>query len=184
MCLKHNQPIYPSHWKKGRRTGGCSKCKSDYEKSRSKAVIVPSPEKRLCVKHNRPIMPSQWRRGHKRTGCSKCRRERMRSPATKSRRELKWQKQFIFCIRHPNRRCNRSTYVMNGMRRCGSCIVRSLNGHHKPAYERVLRKNRYNKSAERRKRNGLQRNTLRGLELFGRISGFPVKSLGLVQGTL
>lgn len=100
-------------------------------------------------------------------------------------RKKKWDSEFIPCIKHEDRKCARSWYIRIGARKCGSCAVRHPDGSLRASFRRhkakTQRKMGYNKSAERRKRNGLQHNrTLRGLELFGRISGFPVKSLGLV----
>jgi hypothetical protein len=102
---------------------------------------IPPPEQRLCKKHGKPIMPNQWRSRHYITGCAKCVTERIRSPKARKRRKEKWEKNFISCARHPERRCNKSRYIRDGVRRCGSCSVAKSDGTKRPAYQRHMDKN-------------------------------------------
>lgn len=78
----------------------------------------------ICPKHNRPIKPSRAKAGRK-TGCSKCYNEWRSLPQAKVKRAVKWEKFFISCAYHPNRRSNKSCYVCSGLRRCTSCNKRS-----------------------------------------------------------
>lgn len=43
-------------------------------------------------------------------------------------RAKKWDSEFIPCNKHPNRRCNRSTYVTRENMRCGSCKNSAISG--------------------------------------------------------
>jgi hypothetical protein len=135
----------------------------------SAQMDIPPPEHRLCVKHNKPITPSYWRIRCRTTGCSVCVRERQRSPEARKRREKKWQTEFIGCVKHPERRCNRSVYVSTSNRRCCSCHSRLSDGIHKPGHKRRQRKNAYKKIV--RGRTHYYSNGMRGVELFNRSTG-------------
>jgi hypothetical protein len=140
---------------------------------------VPPPEQRLCERHNKPICPSEWLRGKRTTQCASCINGRTRSPRARKRRALRWDSEDIKCINHPERRCNRCSYVIDGHRFCGSCGNRSSNGSFNPAEIRRRNKKAYKKSIERRKKF---RGNLRGIELFNRSIGYNlVGANGAIQ---
>lgn len=89
-------------------------------------IEIPPPEKRLCPKHNKPIFPSAWKRGERKQSCAECKREWARK--TRPRRKKRWEENFIVCSKHPNRRCNKARYVMDGHKMCASCIDRTSSG--------------------------------------------------------
>jgi hypothetical protein len=97
---------------------------------------MPPPEKRLCAKHGKPICPSMWRNRSRTTGCAKCMDMHKRSPEARERRRVKWNKEYITCARHPNDRCQQSTYVNTGQRRCSYCSHHYADGSRKPGYAR------------------------------------------------
>ena len=107
-------------------------------------VPLPAPEQRLCQKigkdgkpHNRPIIPSSWLRGCRTTCCSKCSNEHHRLPEFKKRREEHWEKEFIACVNHPNRKCQKSQYkTTNGQRLCSFCLRRRKDGSLTPCKQR------------------------------------------------
>jgi hypothetical protein len=110
----------------------------------AKQIIIPPPEQRLCRKHGKPIMPSQWKKRNRTTGCSSCGNGHLRSPESRNRRQIKWENIFISCIKHDDRRCNKSCYVSNGRRKCNSCRHRRADGTRTPHSEK-------NQSAETRR---------------------------------
>ena len=55
-----------------------------------------------------------------------------------------WDRTWIPCDRHPERRCNRSLYAARGTRRCGSCKNRRVDGTRIPSHIR------YDSSEQRR----------------------------------
>jgi len=66
---------------------------------------------------------------------------------TKTERGEKWDKEFISCKHHPDRRCSRSDYIRRS-RRCGTCkTYKKLNGEYRPA------KIRWDSSEQRRWRD-------------------------------
>jgi hypothetical protein len=107
---------------------------------------IPPPKQRLCPKHGKPIRPSAWARGYRKSGCAKCSSEYSHSPEAQKRRAAKFdaalknyrkgEGNFIPCIKHPDRICNRSYYVLSGGRRCGSCRNRRIDGSKRAAYMR------------------------------------------------
>jgi hypothetical protein len=98
----------------------------------------------------------------------------MKSPASKARRAERWDKGDIRCISHPNRTCNRSLYVPDGDRKCCSCSHRRADGTLRmtPADVRHQREKSYNKGLKKRLHSLGNGNTLRGLKLFKRVTGF------------
>jgi len=149
------------------------------EDSLRTASKVPPPEQRLCRKHNRPILPSRWLNRSRTSGCARCVNERIKSPAARKRRKIKWGSRMIFCINHPDRRCSRSNYVSTGHRYCGSCNVRKSNGEHRSSHVRSVNKHNYKMSLGRRKR--LVGN-LRGIDLFNRSIGQNlISATGAIQ---
>jgi len=54
----------------------------------------------------------------------------------KAGRAERWSTSFIACIRHPERRCNRSGYVRKGNRKCSTCGSLDSTGRRKPSYLR------------------------------------------------
>jgi hypothetical protein len=149
------------------------KSKLDYDVAyfQKTGVKIPPPEKRLCRKHGRPITPSHWIRGHKTSDCAKCTNTRIRSSETKLRRTRRWEKDFISCVLHLERRCNKSAYVGWGRRRCGSCDGRSFFGRKKPSKIRWLNRAGYAKAMQRRSR---LYGRLRGIALFERSTGLKL----------
>src|SRR6266478_1204022 len=103
-----------------------------------------------CLKHlDKFVCPSRQKVG-RHTGCTTCKYELRISTQAKEKRANKWGKQFIACALHSERRCNRSTYIGNGKRRCGSCKSRSANGILKSSHKkRVLRAARKRRHEER-----------------------------------
>lgn len=147
-------------------------------------IEIPPPEKRLCkrigkdgVPHMRPIQPSSWRRGCRAFGCAKCDSESRCSPQAKKLRAKKWDKQFIACIRHPERLCHKSLYVHNGHRRCESCCHHLVDGNFTSAFRRSFSKRSLKKSLDLRTRFLIGR--MRGLLLFERETGMNLETLGL-----
>lgn len=96
--------------------------------SKMDSVLVPPPEERLCVKHGRPITVKDWLKGCRTSECALCKNIRHRCPQTRSRRAQRWDNGFVSCIIHLDRRCNRSFYVHNGNRKCGTCHTRNAEG--------------------------------------------------------
>lgn len=139
---------------------------------------IPPPEQRLCRTHGRPIAPSDWKGGHRNTKCSKCKKESRQSPAVKQRRALKWEKEFIPCNKHSDRRCQKSPYVNNAKRKCSSCGNKLKEGIYRSALKRALSKKNYKRSIELRKH---LRGNLRGLKLFERSTGFNLELIGFTR---
>jgi hypothetical protein len=150
-------------------------------------MIIPPPEQRLCLKigkdgkpHNRPICPGMWRTRHRTTGCAKCVREQNQSPQARKKRAERWSLQFISCINHPGRRCQKSLYVHN-RRKCRSCFSKKADGTRRPSYRRshwktpshrrAVQRQSYRKSMERR-RHG--RGRMRAIRLFERSTGMSI----------
>lgn len=73
-------------------------------------------------------------------------------------REKKWKETFISCIRHLDRRCNRSRYIHSGSRRCATCGSKDAQGNYFPA-DRKFRQ------SQRRKEQQHWRRKSRRLEL-------------------
>jgi len=86
-------------------------------------VKIPAPEDRPCLKHGKPVCPSRWVNGHF-TQCSKCIRLRCTSVSYRLRREKRWDKEFIACVYHRDRRCSRANYVSHAARYCATCCGR------------------------------------------------------------
>jgi len=142
---------------------------------------IPPPEKRLCRKHGKPICPSLWAKKYRTVGCAGCLRERARSPESRKRRNERWHKEFISCIRHPERRCNRSVYVSMASRKCASCHSHYVDGSPKPSYSRrrnkssplkqaMDRRSGYKKFRKRRNNNPFG-TKLTGLQIFENVTG-------------
>lgn len=93
---------------------------------------------------------------------------------TKEKREHLWQTTFIACKRHPERRCKRSDFVNNRSRRCASCINRGSPSRDRQQYESAMRW-AYKRSMKTRERFGVQPNSLQGLELIKRITGYDYR---------
>jgi hypothetical protein len=93
---------------------------------------------------------------------------RMQTKAQR-RRTDKWEAEFVACIHHPYRRCNRSGYVGYGKRQCGSCKTnRRRDGSPRPAHARNVNIRNYAKSMERR---ALLGGRMRGWRLVERLFG-------------
>ena len=88
------------------------------------------------------------------------------------RRAERYDSEFIACIRHPERRCNRSDYISARHRRCATCKRTRLNGTKIPAYERACRQRDYNRSMEKALHWGRSSRSLQGFKLFARLTGF------------
>ena len=107
--------------------------------------------------------------------------------AAEKRRAERWNTQFIPCKNHPERRCNRSAYVISRTTRCGSCWNRHTDGTpHLPFSRRNLpfRKDGARRKAVanhavrqildrsmKRRAMGCHSLSLQGLKLFERITG-------------
>ncbi len=78
----------------------------------------------ICKTHKLKRMPSRIRSyPDGKFGCWKCSAEsRLKKEPDRIR---KWDYEFIGCINHPERPCNRSVYKKSGTRLCGSCSHRS-----------------------------------------------------------
>ena len=73
-----------------------------------------------CTHHpTTPLPPSRIKR-REYTGCWRCVKEYLQR--TRPQRALRWRKEFIPCVRHPKRKCNKSYYVANAARRCAGCL--------------------------------------------------------------
>lgn len=95
------------------------------------------------------------------------------------RRTDKWEAEFVACIHHPYRRCNRSGYVGYGKRQCGSCKTnRRRDGSPRPTHARNVNRRNYAKSMERRSRLG---GRMRGWRLVERLFGTDL-GIVLVKG--
>jgi hypothetical protein len=135
-------------------------------------VEVPPPEERMCTRHNKPICPSKWRNGFRNSGCSRCGTEVTTSPTQQARRKRKWDSKLIFCIIHPDRRCNRSTYIKNGHRHCSSCNDRLEDNSYRPQVKQKWNKREMRRIMERRRQGSqFHHSALRGFDLFSRIVG-------------
>ena len=56
---------------------------------------------------------------------------------TRKRRGERWDREFIPCKKHPDRRCNRSSFVNTRHRYCGSCKTNLRpDGSRRPAHLR------------------------------------------------
>jgi hypothetical protein len=133
---------------------------------------VPPPEKRVCIRHNKPICPSRWRNGFRNSGCSVCTTLEMATPKRKEKRKKRWDSTFIFCIYHPDRRCNRSQYIRDGHRYCASCRDRLEDNSYRPQVRKKWAKKELRRIMERRKQGSqFHHSALRGFELFSRIVG-------------
>lgn len=167
-CSRHGKSVPPARWRNGHRTG-CIVCLKIYwEKNK----VVPPPEERMCLRHNKPICPGSWIKGCRHSECANCVRERRCSPKAKARRAQRWDSVFVVCVNHPNKQCNRSFYVRGGGRRCLSCRSRYPDGSYRAAVIRNGRKKSYSRVIKRRFHSPGNGNTLRGLELFERSTGF------------
>jgi len=138
------------------------------EKERYRRTLVPSPEDRLCVKHGKPIQPSNWWRGCRKSGCCRCVAYKKK---TRKLRAKKWESCFIPCIKHADRRCNRSAYVCNAARKCASCRDRLKDGTLRGRAIRAKNKWNYKQSMKLR---GRLAGRLRGWALFERLTGFKI----------
>jgi hypothetical protein len=79
---------------------------------------------------------------------------------------------LIFCIIHPDRRCNRSTYIRDGHRHCSSCNDKLLDNSYRPQVKLKWSKKELRHIMERRRRGSqFHHSALRGFELFSRIVG-------------
>lgn len=145
---------------------------------RSSIIEIPPPEQRLCKKHRKPICPSSWKQRCRTNQCSECKRERAKSPEARKRREIKWEKEFIPCVKHITRRCGKSRYIHDGGRRCSSCHSKLKDGSSTPTRKRQQGKRNYKVSVERRK---YFRGTMRGLKLFERSTGFNLEQVGFTR---
>lgn len=141
LCVAHGKPILPSKLRDGSKTRGCSSCTRKYRQNRAeKNLPIPPPNKRLCKTHKEPITLPNWKVGHRTTGCRECERNRKHNPKIRKQLNEKWINTFISCVNHPNRRCNRSYYVCNRARICGSCISRVAGGSFSRGYIRRHRR--------------------------------------------
>jgi hypothetical protein len=150
----------------------CGRANARIHRKKRHQVKVPPPEKRLCKKHGRPICPSAWLDGRRTSRCAKCIYERASSPQAKARRAKKFDETDIRCIKHPERRANKSQYVSIAQRKCGSCISRGADGTLSPVFKRCRNRRSYRKAVKRRER--YLGGTLYGLRLFERLTGMQV----------
>jgi hypothetical protein len=154
----------------------CGRANARIHRKKRHQVKVPPPEKRLCKKHGKPIYPSKWLEKHRTTECSKCVNNRTRSPQARARRAKKFDEGDIRCINHPERKANRSQYVLMARRKCGSCSVKWADGTLRPSF------NRHNKKASNKRnyrravkcRERYLGGTLYGLRLFERLTGMQI----------
>lgn len=138
-------------------------------------TLLESKEERWrCRRHtDKFVCPSRQKLG-RRTDCAQCKNDNQRSSEAKKRRAKKWEKEFIACAYHPERRCNKSVYAGFDKRRCGSCSSKnrpSEGGPKKGAHVRRKTMAGYKISLKLRER-GLGR--LRGLALFERSTGLKL----------
>lgn len=157
LCKQHGLPLLPNYLRRGYKTVGCSKCNREQNRAtqlRNSKKPLPPPEQRLCRLHGKPIGEARWRGGSRTSGCSKCSSVPRRSQESRKRREERWKKTNIFCVRHPDRICNRCLYVHGGKRRCASCNSRRADGQRRPGqirhYRKHSRKQSYAKSMRKR----------------------------------
>lgn len=139
---------------------------------------IPPPEERLCKVHGKPITPSSWRNRKRNTGCSACSNAWRNSPQVRERRTLHWRNNFIACSKHPERRCNRSGYVLRRARFCSGCLNRRADGRSTQAYIRGKRKYAYKIAMRNRYYNIPYPGSLQGLALITRITGLQFSSTG------
>ncbi len=84
---------------------------------------------------------------------------------------------LVFCRYHPDRRANRSGFVRDGTRRCGSCKTdHRVDGTRRPASVRHVRRQGYDKMMRKRVHYGMGSGRTHGVALFERITGFKVDS--------
>lgn len=74
------------------------------------------------------------------------------------RRAERYDSEFIACIRHPERRCNRSAYVRRNSKSCASCRNRHANGQLQEGYKR---RHRLGTARYRQTENGKERHAWR-----------------------
>jgi hypothetical protein len=86
---------------------------------------------------------------------------------------------LIMCIHHPNRIVNRSGYVHQRKRQCGSCKTnKRRDGSPRPAHVRNVNKRNYEKSLKLRKYHLAGR--LYGIRLFERVTGMNLEAAGFI----
>lgn len=93
-----------------------------------------------CLHHpDHFVTPCKQEHG-RHTGCAKCTHGSQTSLEARIRRAKRWDSKFIPCVksRHADRRCNRSQYVADGHRRCGSCKAHNSCGERTTSYQRGL----------------------------------------------
>src|ERR1700730_1860730 len=107
-----------------------------------------------CPRH---LMKSYYSPDYQKRGCamrkdlSSNNKNLLRISAQQKRGD-QFDKVFIACIRHPDRRVNRSGYVGYGKKLCGSCKTnRRRDGSTRPAHVRNVNKRNYKKSLNLRK---------------------------------
>lgn len=142
----------------------------------------PPPEQRLCSEHQRPICPRRWKQGYRSKGCCLCNNIRTRSVESKNRRTVKWESIFIPCIHHPDRRCNRSNYVISARRKCGSCSSTRANGEKRRSYVRNLNKTHHKRSMRSRERGGTGNASLSIVQIWERCTGMTAEFPRRVNG--
>ena len=110
------------------------------------------------------------------------RRERYRSSESRDERELKWNNTFIPCIRHNDRRCNRSNYVKDGHRRCATCFKKHADGSMRLSCLLRQRKRDYSRMMKARGRYGASAWSMNALQIWERCTGmkaeFPIDRRG------
>jgi hypothetical protein len=85
---------------------------------------------------------------------------------------------LIYCRRHPHRIVNRSGYVFDCHRRCGSCKSnKRADGSPRPAHARNVRKRDYAKSMELRKFY-FGRSRMTAMRVFERCTGLNLEDFG------
>ena len=124
------------------------------------------PEKFVC--------PARQHRG-RRTGCTSCISARTRSPAARTRRADKWDGGDIRCIHHPERKCNRSTYVIDGRRYCSSCHNHRADGTKTPVFRKHCKAYRNRRRYQEIAANYAKGTSLKnGLQMFERLTGMKI----------
>lgn len=86
-------------------------------------------------------------------------RARQRRESHLRRRSLRaqqWDRTFIACKNHPNRRCNRSRYVRAAGKKCASCNVRKANGLYRAGYLIAVANSHWARSMKLRERSTQQ----------------------------
>ncbi len=135
-----------------------------------------------CRNHpGRFVTPCKQKLGYH-IGCAGCTSDSQKNSKNRKRRaekfdRLAYTKDFIACIRHSDRLCQRSYYIRIGARRCGGCRSHLSSGKVRPGNARSIRRYKYNNMMIARKFYGSRRR-MNAMQVFERSTGFNLELAG------